>query len=218
MHEDGLLNNTELALGPYPFPSEQIIASRRIRRRSEPLAYIDVRKVKDLHPYRGQKNKHTYRIFPNGTVFNYYKTIFADSERVPLDRWVHTKRPHCGGGQKELAQDPESSAYREDDGSRLFLAQTQSDFLYVPTKCTDKKKAAEFHLKHGIWIDGKIVGMMRENQTRGPAIVSVIVSTAWSCNLDKDIKDLSSLETYKAAGETKEQRDDIVGKVYSQIM
>ena len=73
-------------------------------------------------------------------------------------------------------------------------------------------------MKHGIWIDGKIVGMMRENQTRGPAIVSVIVSTAWSCNLDKDIKDLSSLETYKAAGDTKEQRDDIVGKVYSQIM
>jgi len=34
---------------------------------------------------------------------------------------------------------------------------------------------------------------------------------AWTCNLDKDIKDLSSLETYNAAGDTKEQRDDIVG-------
>jgi magnesium chelatase subunit H len=59
---------------------------------------------------------------------------------------------------------------------------------------------------------------LRENQARGPAIVSAIVSTAWTCNLDKDIKDLPSLETYNAAGDTKEQRDDIVGKVYSQIM
>jgi len=59
---------------------------------------------------------------------------------------------------------------------------------------------------------------LRENEARGPAIVNSIVSTAWTCNLDKDIPDLPSLETYSAANDSKEKRDDIVGKVYSQIM
>jgi len=59
---------------------------------------------------------------------------------------------------------------------------------------------------------------LRENEGRGPAIVNSIVSTAWTCNLDKDIPDLPSLETFDASKETAEKRDDIVGKVYAQIM
>jgi len=59
---------------------------------------------------------------------------------------------------------------------------------------------------------------LRENEGRGPAIVNSIVSTAWTCNLDKDIGDLPNLETYDASKATAEERDDIVGKVYSQIM
>jgi len=59
---------------------------------------------------------------------------------------------------------------------------------------------------------------LRENEGRGPAIVNSIVSTAWTCNLDKDIEDLPDLATYDAAKADTEQRDDIVGKVYAQIM
>jgi len=59
---------------------------------------------------------------------------------------------------------------------------------------------------------------LRENEGRGPAIVNSIVSTAWTCNLDKDISDLPDLESYDAKNDTAERRDDIVGKVYSQIM
>jgi len=59
---------------------------------------------------------------------------------------------------------------------------------------------------------------LRENEGRGPAIVNSIVSTAWTCNLDKDIPELPNLEGYDAANSTFEERDDIVGKVYSQIM
>merc|ERR1740115_68926 len=59
---------------------------------------------------------------------------------------------------------------------------------------------------------------LRENEGRGPAIVNSIVSTAWTCNLDKDIKDLPSLDGYSAANDSAERRDDIVGKVYRQIM
>merc|ERR1711865_567447 len=59
---------------------------------------------------------------------------------------------------------------------------------------------------------------LRENEGRGPAIVNSIVSTAWTCNLDKDIKDLPSLDGYSAANDSAERRDDIVGQVYAQIM
>jgi len=59
---------------------------------------------------------------------------------------------------------------------------------------------------------------LRENEGRGPAIVNSIVSTAWTCNLDKDISDLPDLEGYDAKNDTAERRDDIVGKVYAQIM
>ena len=59
---------------------------------------------------------------------------------------------------------------------------------------------------------------LRENEGRGPAIVNSIISTAWTCNLDKDIPELPDLETYDSKADTKDNRDDIVGKVYSQIM
>jgi len=59
---------------------------------------------------------------------------------------------------------------------------------------------------------------LRENEGRGPAIINSIVSTAWTCNLDKDIKDLPELETFDAKEIDQEARDDIAGKVYAQIM
>jgi len=58
---------------------------------------------------------------------------------------------------------------------------------------------------------------LRENEGRGPAIVNSIISTAFTCNLDKDV-DLPDLETYSAAEDTIENRDNIVGAIYSQIM
>ena len=44
------------------------------------------------------------------------------------------------------------------------------------------------------------------------------MSTACTCNLDKDIKDLPNLETFDAKKVDLERQDDITGKVYSQIM
>jgi magnesium chelatase subunit H len=58
---------------------------------------------------------------------------------------------------------------------------------------------------------------LRDNKARGPAIVNSIVSTAYTVNLDKDL-DLPSLDIYSAAEDTAENRDSIVGGVYSQIM
>ena len=58
---------------------------------------------------------------------------------------------------------------------------------------------------------------LRENEGRGPAIVNSILSTSYTCNLDKDV-DLPDLETYDAANDTAENRDAIVGQIYAQIM
>ena len=58
---------------------------------------------------------------------------------------------------------------------------------------------------------------LRENEGRGPAIVNSIISTSYTCNLDKDV-DLPDLETYDASNDTAENRDAIVGGVYAQIM
>ena len=59
---------------------------------------------------------------------------------------------------------------------------------------------------------------LRENEGRGPAILNSIVSTAWTCNLDKDISDLPDVETFDAKAISFEERDSIVGKVYQKIM
>lgn len=58
---------------------------------------------------------------------------------------------------------------------------------------------------------------LRENTSRGPAIVNSIVSAAYSCNLDKDISDLPGEED-DAKETTIEDRDNVVGKVYQQLM
>jgi len=58
---------------------------------------------------------------------------------------------------------------------------------------------------------------LRANEARGPAIVNSILSTAYTCNLDKDV-DLPPLESYDAKTDTSEKRDEIVGGIYSQIM
>uniref|UniRef100_A0A7S2V7R8 magnesium chelatase n=1 Tax=Entomoneis paludosa TaxID=265537 RepID=A0A7S2V7R8_9STRA len=58
---------------------------------------------------------------------------------------------------------------------------------------------------------------LRENEGRGSAIINSIISTAYTCNLDKDV-DLPDMETYDAQADTVENRDAIAGSVYSQIM
>jgi len=58
---------------------------------------------------------------------------------------------------------------------------------------------------------------LRENSQRGAAIVNSIVSSARTCNLDKDIKDLP-LENDDAKNLTLDERDIVVGKVYRRLM
>merc|ERR1719230_359479 len=57
---------------------------------------------------------------------------------------------------------------------------------------------------------------LRENNVRGPSIVNSIVATARQCNLDKDVQ--LPAEDDNTAELSLEERDAVVGKVYSKIM
>mmetsp|Transcript_38127 Transcript_38127/g.78202 ORF Transcript_38127/g.78202 Transcript_38127/m.78202 type:complete len:1412 (-) Transcript_38127:239-4474(-) len=57
---------------------------------------------------------------------------------------------------------------------------------------------------------------LRENEARGPSIVNSIVSTAYTCNLDKDVT--LPAEDADAKTMSLEERDDVVGKIYGRLM
>ena len=58
---------------------------------------------------------------------------------------------------------------------------------------------------------------LRENEARGPSIVNSIISAAYSCNLDKDIRDLPA-DDFDSKTVDLEARDNVVGAVYRRLM
>ena len=99
--------------------------------------------------------------------------------------------PYCGPAQINLAKDPESEPYREEDGSILFSSYVQADFAFVPTKYADEfARAARLHLKHKVFIEcayNTVVDMVRVKT--GATSRSVDLCTSWFARrgLDKMI-------------------------------
>ena len=58
---------------------------------------------------------------------------------------------------------------------------------------------------------------LRENEARGPSIVNSIIAAAYSCNLDKDVRNLPDVE-FDSKEVDLERRDTIVGMVYQRLM
>ncbi|EGB06326.1 hypothetical protein AURANDRAFT_65714 [Aureococcus anophagefferens] len=58
---------------------------------------------------------------------------------------------------------------------------------------------------------------LRENEARGPSIVNSIISAAYTCNLDKDIRDLPA-DDFDSKTVDLEARDNVVGAVYRRLM
>jgi len=167
-HDDALLNLTELSEGKYPFPTDKIIANRR-RGEYDNAEYVDLRTIPD----RAKAKRLSHRVFPNGTMSDVDKTIFANSpgellEQIPdfHDNWHEWGHNFCSGGQQQMAMDPEFAEFLDPDGSAWFPFHTQSDFLMVPTKYAEKfAEAATLHLKHKIYIEcafGKIVDILQQ--------------------------------------------------------
>merc|ERR1719426_675404 len=58
---------------------------------------------------------------------------------------------------------------------------------------------------------------LRENEARGPSIVNSIIAAAYTCNLDKDVKNLPDVE-FDSKEVDLGRRDTIVGMVYRRLM
>jgi hypothetical protein len=80
-----------------------------------------------------------------------------------------------------LAKDPESTRYREEDGSLLIPSFAQADFFFVPTKHAEEFAfAADLHLKHGIFIECAFNTIMHMVKMKSNATVrSVGLCTEW---------------------------------------
>ena len=197
-HDDGIVNMTELSGGAYPFPTHDIVFT------GHPKLYQhqNVRTMK----HKKKANKMSYRIYPDGHLEDFlktstYGTIKELYDGVPLHNWDNTFQKYCGIGQTELAKDPDSAVYREEDGSILFSPFSQADFMFVPTKYADEfARATDLHLKHGIWIEcasSTVIDMVRRRADA--SVRSIRLCTGWSdirntvnmigsCATDKNLK------------------------------
>ena len=189
VHDDALMNVTELSQGLYPFPTKEMIGNNFIiGRKGDDLSYRDVRTFHD----REQAARLSYRLFPNGTYADYNKTMYAENLNTLLanitgfyDNWNMLNRRECAGAQVKLAADPAVTKYQEDDGSLLFPKYTQADFLFVPTRFSEEfAEAADLHLKHGVYLEcavPKIVDMIRQQlKTEEEVQVRVVeLCTCW---------------------------------------
>lgn len=183
VHDDGIMNITELSEGrSYPFPTKNFIGADK--------NYLDSLNLYSTTNLDKQKKHHlkksVYRIFPDGHLEDFFKnqsySSFHDLHTgIQLDHWGHYKYQYCSGGQIELAKDVDSSRYREQDGSILFLSRVQADFFFVPTEYADEFAiAADLHLKHGIFIEcafNTVLNMVR--MKTNAAVRSVPLCTEW---------------------------------------
>jgi Protein of unknown function, DUF288. len=183
-HDDTLLNITELSQGMYPFPTNDIIGNTKLMERDE-FSYGDPREAVMSNDYeiRYWANSTCYRMYPNGTVSSFDNTLSFDSFRefyakVPSSKWNMYLQGYCSGAQMNLAKDPESAKFLENDGSMLFPSYTQADFLLVPTKYADLyMEAAKLHSKNNVFLEcalPKIVDMVRQQATSEKVTMRVV--------------------------------------------
>ena len=116
-----------------------------------------------------------------------------------------------------ISQVPNLYYYAANNPSEATIAKRRS---YASTISYLTPPAENAGLYKGLKELGELVQSyqsLRENSQRGAAIVNSIVSSARTCNLDKDIKDLPTLED-RAQDLDLEGRDNVVGKVYRRLM
>lgn len=116
-----------------------------------------------------------------------------------------------------INQIPNLYYYAANNPSEATIAKRRS---YASTISYLTPPAENAGLYKGLKDLGELVSSykgLRENEQRGAAIVNSIVSSARTCNLDKDIDDLPE-EDEDAKTFTLEKRDNVVGKVYQRLM
>ena len=146
IHDDAIMNVTQVAANKYPFPTHQILSN-------------DVHDSPRLKCGKSEECKgcSQYRIFQDGRFEPIQKSktfhSFEEWEKWSWCKWPHSKTDYCSGGQVRMAADHSLDMLREPDGSILFPGTSQSVFMFVPTQLADVfDEAVRPHLKHGIWI------------------------------------------------------------------
>ena len=153
IHNDAIMNVSQLSEDKYPFPTHQILSN---------LDEIIFRDTKCSSCFRNntgsQKHCQLYRIFPDGHFesINKFQTFrsFQEWEEWSACGWFHSRNDYCSGGQIRMATDLALEKLREPDGSIVFTGFGQSDFMFVPVLLAGIfDEAASPHLKHGVWIE-----------------------------------------------------------------
>jgi hypothetical protein len=218
IHDDLLLNLTELLQGIFPFPTQSIIVNG-----GNSMSYKDPRVEPDV-----EASKFAYRFYPNGTLGNHNGTKLVTSlGDLKLSRKDNREKDFCAPAQRKFAMDPESEKYREPDGAILLSSHTQSDFLYFPTKLADEyAEISKLVLKHKIWIEcsfGMIVDHLRK---RANATVGFVpLCTSWddsrgkvsmlsSCIHNRGPKNYAIFHPFKMKNNV-QRFDDIFDRFYS---
>ena len=114
--------------------------------------YADVRIAED----KKEANEMSYKQFPNGTFTDLNRTVFVNSLRdlgvaIPifLHGWQSMESKFRIRPKLNMIRDPDMVKYQEEDGSHLFPAYVQADFLFVPTKYSDEfAEASRLHIKY----------------------------------------------------------------------
>jgi hypothetical protein len=175
LHDDFIVNLTEATQGKYPFPTNEIIGTT-LGIKTYWLSYDDPRKYIDIDTRNKSNYKFNianmtmYSIFGNGTICDIGKRrFFQNWEQFYVDYLSKTRYTYYKmylPNQIALTKDPDAKQFLENDGSMIFPAFTQADFLFVPTKYADTfSLASRLHAKHGIWLEiaiPKIVDMIRQ--------------------------------------------------------
>jgi magnesium chelatase subunit H len=116
-----------------------------------------------------------------------------------------------------ISQIPNLYYYAANNPSEATIAKRRS---YASTISYLTPPAENAGLYKGLKDLGELIKSyqsLRENSQRGAAIVNSIVSSARTCNLDKDITDLPT-EAQDAKDFTIDERDAVVGKIYRCLM
>ncbi|GFH62185.1 hypothetical protein CTEN210_18661 [Chaetoceros tenuissimus] len=189
LHDDFIVNLTEASQGTYPFPTNEIIGTTLAMTKlwlsyENPRKYIDMTNKSSTEIYIAKMTM--YKIFTNGTISDIEKhRFFQNSNQFYADYLSKTKytfyRKYLPN-QIKLTSDPDAKIFLESDGSMIFPAFTQADFLFVPTKYADTfSLASKLHAKHGIWLEiaiPKIVDMIRQKH-EGVRTRTLRLCTVW---------------------------------------
>ena len=135
------------------FPVSGIIATQTVPEMYVYTTYKDFRSspMSALDTFRAERS---YKIYPNASLFTRLNSNQTFTQWEEFKKHISSLAPRwpwhhlCLDRQMMLAKNPNSSRYQEPDGSILFSAFSQADFLFVPLHVTPEfAHAARLHLQ-----------------------------------------------------------------------